>query len=181
MKVVAELETPAVTVNLDIMEDNIRRVQAHLARYGIANRPHIKTHKIPALGKLQIEKGARGITCQKLGEAEVKALEPKAYHLEHANGTLALHFRLPLEKPVLIDAKGFNFSIYDPSYFIGFDAAKTDPVKLSADAPKTCKISLGVPKQEAAEAKRLGEAFFEQLGNANIGGGIAKTATVECT
>jgi len=71
MKAVAELETPAVTVHLDIMEDNIRRVQAHLQRHGIANRPHIKTHKIPALGKLQMQAGAVGITCQKLGEVEV--------------------------------------------------------------------------------------------------------------
>jgi D-serine deaminase-like pyridoxal phosphate-dependent protein len=71
MKVVTELETPAVTVQLDIMEDNIARVQAHLARHGIANRPHIKTHKIPALGKLQMKAGAVGITCQKLGEVEV--------------------------------------------------------------------------------------------------------------
>ncbi len=71
MKFVRDLDTPAVTIVLDIMEDNIRRVQQHLARHGIANRPHIKTHKIPALGKLQIEGGASGITCQKLGEVEV--------------------------------------------------------------------------------------------------------------
>jgi D-serine deaminase-like pyridoxal phosphate-dependent protein len=66
-----DLDTPAVTVRLDIMESNIRRVHGHLARHGIANRPHIKTHKIPALGKLQMAGGAVGITCQKLGEVEV--------------------------------------------------------------------------------------------------------------
>src|SRR5882724_4800316 len=71
MKTAIELETPAVTIDLAIMEDNIRRVQAHLARHGVANRPHIKTHKIPALGKLQMQAGAVGITCQKLGEVEV--------------------------------------------------------------------------------------------------------------
>jgi D-serine deaminase-like pyridoxal phosphate-dependent protein len=71
MTVVAELDTPAVTVHLDVMESNIRRVHGHLARYGVANRPHIKTHKIPAIGKLQMQAGAVGITCQKLGEVEV--------------------------------------------------------------------------------------------------------------
>ena len=71
MTFVADLETPAVTIHLDVMQDNIRRVQEHLARHGIANRPHIKTHKIPALGKLQMQAGAIGITCQKLGEVEV--------------------------------------------------------------------------------------------------------------
>ena len=65
------LETPAVTIDLSIMEDNLRRVQQHLSKHGIANRPHIKTHKIPALGKLQMQAGAVGITCQKLGEVEV--------------------------------------------------------------------------------------------------------------
>src|SRR5438046_10049902 len=71
MSAVKELDTPAVTIRLDIMEDNIRRVQAHLARHGIGNRPHIKTHKIPEIGKMQIAAGATGITCQKLGEVEV--------------------------------------------------------------------------------------------------------------
>lgn len=68
---VVDLDTPAVTVRLDIMESNIERVHGHLARHGIGNRPHIKTHKIPALGKLQMAAGAVGITCQKLGEVEV--------------------------------------------------------------------------------------------------------------
>ena len=73
MTAVSDLDTPAVTVHLDIMEDNIRRVQAHLDRHGIGNRPHIKTHKIPAIGKLQMQAGAMGITCQKIGEVEVFA------------------------------------------------------------------------------------------------------------
>src|SRR5258705_8118458 len=71
MALVTELDTPAVTVRLDIVERNIRRVHGHLARHGIANRPHVKTHKIPALGRLQMAAGAVGITCQKLGEVEV--------------------------------------------------------------------------------------------------------------
>jgi D-serine deaminase-like pyridoxal phosphate-dependent protein len=64
-------DTPVVTIDLDIMEANIRRLQAFLDAYGIANRPHIKTHKIPAIAKQQIAAGAKGITCQKLGEAAV--------------------------------------------------------------------------------------------------------------
>ena len=73
MPILDELDTPAVTIDLDIVEANIRRVQDRLAGYGLANRPHIKTHKIPALAKMQIDAGAVGITCQKLGEAEVFA------------------------------------------------------------------------------------------------------------
>jgi D-serine deaminase-like pyridoxal phosphate-dependent protein len=73
MTSVTELETPAVTLDLDIVERNIRRVQRDLDTLGVANRPHIKTHKIPALGKMQMAAGAAGITCQKLGEVEVFA------------------------------------------------------------------------------------------------------------
>lgn len=69
----SDLDTPVVTVDLDVMEDNIRRVQAHLSRHGIGNRPHVKTHKIPAIGRMQLEAGASGITCQKIGEVEVFA------------------------------------------------------------------------------------------------------------
>lgn len=73
MKLVRDLDSPAVTVDLDIMEKNLKRVQAHLSKHGIGNRPHIKTHKIPALGKMQMAAGAIGITCQKLGEVEIFA------------------------------------------------------------------------------------------------------------
>src|SRR4051812_45262500 len=73
MAKVTDIDTPAVTVRMEIVERNIRRAQEHLARHGIANRPHIKTHKIPALGRLQMAAGAVGITCQKLGEVEVFA------------------------------------------------------------------------------------------------------------
>src|SRR5436305_11245907 len=58
---------------MDKVERNIARIQAQCTAAGVANRPHIKTHKSPVLAKLQIEAGARGITCQKVGEAEVMA------------------------------------------------------------------------------------------------------------
>ncbi len=70
---VEELDTPIVTVELDIVAANIRKMQAYCDAHGIRFRPHIKTHKIPELGRLQVQAGARGITCQKLGEAEVFA------------------------------------------------------------------------------------------------------------
>ena len=73
MKLVRDLDTPSVTVDLPIMEANLKRVQTHLSKHGIGNRPHIKSHKIPALGKMQMQAGAMGITCQKLGEVEVFA------------------------------------------------------------------------------------------------------------
>ncbi|MBZ0294442.1 MAG: D-TA family PLP-dependent enzyme [Anaerolineae bacterium] len=68
-----QLETPVAIVDLDRLEANIARFQAYLDEHGIANRPHIKTHKIPAIAHMQVDGGAVGITCQKLGEAEIMA------------------------------------------------------------------------------------------------------------
>ncbi len=69
----ADLDTPCVTILLDRLERNIGRVQRRIAAHGRANRPHVKTHKIPAIAELQLAAGAVGLTCQKIGEAEVFA------------------------------------------------------------------------------------------------------------
>ncbi|MBX9619639.1 MAG: D-TA family PLP-dependent enzyme [Hyphomicrobiales bacterium] len=66
-----EIGTPAVAVDLDRVERNIARIQAACDAAGLANRPHIKTHKSPFFAKMQLAAGAHGITCQKLGEAEI--------------------------------------------------------------------------------------------------------------
>jgi D-serine deaminase-like pyridoxal phosphate-dependent protein len=66
-----DLDTPALTIDLDVMADNILCLQAYCDQHGLANRPHIKTHKIPAIAHQQLAAGAVGIACQKLGEAEV--------------------------------------------------------------------------------------------------------------
>ncbi len=65
--------TPAVVIDLDVVERNIARVQALCDKAGVANRPHIKTHKSPVLAAMQRKAGASGVTCQKLGEAGVMA------------------------------------------------------------------------------------------------------------
>ena len=67
------LDTPFATVDLDAVERNIARMQSYCDEHGLAFRPHIKTHKIPAIAQMQVAAGAVGITCQKLGEAEVMA------------------------------------------------------------------------------------------------------------
>ncbi len=65
--------SPAVVVDLDVVERNIARAQGVCDAAQVANRPHIKTHKSPVIAAMQREAGAKGITCQKLGEAEVMA------------------------------------------------------------------------------------------------------------
>jgi D-serine deaminase-like pyridoxal phosphate-dependent protein len=70
---VQHLETPVLTVDLDRVERNIASLQAYCDEHGIAFRPHTKTHKLPQVARMQVDAGAVGITCQKLGEAEVMA------------------------------------------------------------------------------------------------------------
>ncbi|ABE39487.1 alanine racemase-like [Rhodopseudomonas palustris BisB5] len=72
-RIARDIGTPALVIDMDRVERNIARVQALCDAAGVANRPHIKTHKSPLLAQMQIAAGARGITCQKIGEAEVMA------------------------------------------------------------------------------------------------------------
>ncbi|HEX4009423.1 MAG TPA: alanine racemase [Solirubrobacteraceae bacterium] len=62
-------DTPYASVDLDAVDRNIGRMQDYCDRHGLAFRPHIKTHKLPAVAYAQIRAGAVGITCQKLSEA----------------------------------------------------------------------------------------------------------------
>ncbi len=66
----AALDTPVLTVELDVLERNIDDMAAHCAHIGIALRVHSKTHKVPEIAKRQLAAGSQGVTCQKIGEAE---------------------------------------------------------------------------------------------------------------
>ncbi len=70
---VHDLDTPCIVVDLAIMERNIERMSTYCREKNIQLRPHIKTHKIPELAKLQVKSGAIGIATAKVGEAEVMA------------------------------------------------------------------------------------------------------------
>src|SRR6185312_11309795 len=70
---IEELDTPAVVIDLDIMERNLARLAGYAKSKNIALRPHSKTHKIPDIAKAQIACGACGIVVAKPGEARVMA------------------------------------------------------------------------------------------------------------
>lgn len=67
------MDTPCLIVDLDVTDRNIAKFQSLADAQGLRARPHIKTHKLPMLAQRQIAAGAIGITCQKIGEAEVMA------------------------------------------------------------------------------------------------------------
>jgi D-serine deaminase-like pyridoxal phosphate-dependent protein len=66
----AELDTPALLIDLDVMEGNIQKMADFFKTVNAEIRPHVKTHKTPIIAHKQIEAGAIGVTCAKLGEAE---------------------------------------------------------------------------------------------------------------
>src|SRR5258708_2662031 len=70
----AALDTPALLVDLDVMEANMARIVDVCRAHGVGWRPHSKAHKTPEIAKMQIAAGAIGVTCAKLGEAEVMAV-----------------------------------------------------------------------------------------------------------
>lgn len=68
-----ELDTPALLIDRDILNSNLRRIQEFADRNQIHLRPHTKTHKMPYIASLQQAYGAKGIAVAKVGEAEVMA------------------------------------------------------------------------------------------------------------
>jgi D-serine deaminase-like pyridoxal phosphate-dependent protein len=73
MPTIADLDTPALCIDLDAFEANVKDLVSACQRHGISWRPHAKCHKSVDVARRLIEAGAIGLTCAKLGEAEVYA------------------------------------------------------------------------------------------------------------
>lgn len=70
----AEIDTPALLIDLDAFERNLKRMADAVAKAGVRLRPHAKTHKSPIIGLKQMALGAVGMCCQKVSEAEAMVL-----------------------------------------------------------------------------------------------------------
>lgn len=68
-----ELDTPCLLIDLDVLEKNIEKMGDYCKKHSINLRPHIKTHKIPEIAKMQLKSGAVGISSAKVSEAQVMA------------------------------------------------------------------------------------------------------------
>src|SRR2546422_10136014 len=66
-----EISTPALAIDLNVLERNLDRMAASCREQGVGLRPHTKTHKTPEVSRMQLERGAVGLTVAKVGEAEV--------------------------------------------------------------------------------------------------------------
>ena len=68
-----KISTPALVINYEIMQKNIETMARFAKENNVNLRPHVKTHKCPIIGKLQLEAGAKGICVARVGEAEIFA------------------------------------------------------------------------------------------------------------
>jgi len=114
---VGDLPTPALLLDLDALERNVAAMAARTRALGVALRPHVKTHKCPEIGRLQLAAGARGITVATLAEAAAFAdagFEDVTWAFPLVLARLEevvalarrLTFRVTVESPEALDALG---------------------------------------------------------------------------
>jgi ABC-type uncharacterized transport system substrate-binding protein len=103
--------------------------------------------------------------------------EPVDYFLDYKDAVLSLHFTLPLKNPV--KPKQLVLEVFDRSFFIDFQMAKEDPVRL-VGAPAGCQMKLERPSDGTASAQKLNEQTFVNGENSNFGMMFANRITVDC-
>jgi ABC-type uncharacterized transport system substrate-binding protein len=113
------------------------------------------------------------------GGRKVPIDDPRDIWLEHKDSVLSLNFTVPFAKPVLMDEKGFVFSVYDPSFFIAIDMSKPDGMRLAEGTPQPCKVSVVSQARDKANLAPLNKAFAAEFG-AGMAGGPARAASVTC-
>jgi ABC-type uncharacterized transport system substrate-binding protein len=103
--------------------------------------------------------------------------EPVDYFLDYKDTVLTLHFTLPLKNPV--KPKQLMLEVFDRSFFIDFQMAKDNPIKL-VGAPAGCQMKLERPSDGTASAQKLNEQTFMNGENSNFGMMFANKITVDC-
>jgi ABC-type uncharacterized transport system substrate-binding protein len=104
---------------------------------------------------------------------------PTDYWLEYKDSVLVLHFTLPFKAPV--KAQRLDVEVYDPTYFVDFELAEKDPVKL-VNAPSQCKLTVVQPTDANASPNApVNEQFFNSLdASSNWGAQFANKISVKC-
>lgn len=148
-------DTPALVVDLDVMEANLARTAAMAHRHGVRLRPHIKTHKAPWIARRQRAHGAVGVTAAKLGEAEAM--------VEGGIGDVLIAFplvgdaRLRRLERLCVDADQVTVSLDDLAVAEGIAAVGR---RLGRDVPVYLEIDTGLGRVGVppADALRLAQA-----------------------
>ncbi len=84
-------------------------------------------------------------TYMKLGDKALELAAPKDYYLEYKDSLLSLYLTVPLKDPVLADAEGFNFSVYDETFFIALEYAQEKRSHSGKVRPRIALRASGFP------------------------------------
>lgn len=104
--------------------------------------------------------------------------EPENYWLEYRDESLVLNFTLPFKTPV--KARDLRIDVYDPEFFVAFEFAEKNPVKL-VGAPATCAITLVRPNENRfPSSQRLDKTLQESSENVGMGALYANKISVKC-
>ena len=146
---VSEIDTPALVVDLDILERNVARVADYAREHGLRLRPHTKTHKSVRLAKRQIASGAAGLTVAKVSEAEVMAAA--------SPDDLLVAF------PIIGQAKLARLTAIarDTDVTVALDSSFA--ARQLSDAARAADVEIGVLAEVDAGLGRVGVAPGEQL------------------
>jgi ABC-type uncharacterized transport system substrate-binding protein len=119
-------------------------------------------------------------TFPQLAGQQVECDRPKDYWLEHKDGTLTLHFTLPLKEPApKAKRKDFHFTVYDPTFYVAFGFAKENPIRMAAGLAE-CKAEISKPEVQAP-AKSLSESVTSQNDKLmGSGQAFAETVRLRC-
>ncbi len=156
-----ETDTPAVLIDIDRVAANLARAQAYADAHGLRLRPHIKTHKLPRFAQAALDLGAVGITCQKVGEAEVMAQAGIAdiflpYNILGADKLARL---LALHRRIAVSVSADSAAVVQGYAQVFTDAAHPLPVLVECD---TGAGRCGV--QDAAQVVALAQVIAAHPG-----------------
>ncbi|MBS9403654.1 D-TA family PLP-dependent enzyme [Halomonas sp. TRM85114] len=177
---IKDIDTPAVLIDLERVEANLRRAQDYADAHNLPLRPHVKTHKLPEMARKQMALGANGITCQKIGEAEAMAdggltdifLPYNILGTSKLDRLVDLHSRIRLS--VTADS-----AVTVAGYSARFDAAEPLNVLVECDTGAG-RCGVQTPEEAVALARQIEDApglIFGGLMTYPPKGDIAKADT----
>ena len=141
---ITELDTPALLLDLDIMERNLARAAQYARANDLALRPHTKTHKIPELARRQLASGAAALTVAKVGEAEVM-IEAEPRELLVAYPVIG---RRKLERLMAVGRR--------TQLVVALDHLL--PARQLSDAAREARLTIGIGELAGGQQVKIGRA-----------------------
>lgn len=120
----------------------------------------------------------RSFTVVRRGGDKISLEDPKDVSMDYQGDLLAVHFTVPLSKPVPVSRSEFHLEIYDPTFFSVFELAGSDPVVLEAKSPVGCHVTLALAP--GGEQQKAINEFSRQFGRGLVRMAPAKRATMTC-